>query len=259
VLKSYSTSIHEENTQNPKIDDDFFNCPTQKLSTSKNIFSNTKVSLSIHEEETQIHPKFSQFDKTNNIASNNYSTNRHVDLTEVPEIDDDFFNCPTQKLLITKKLNPKPTVSSSIHEEETQRPPEFSQFDKTNNITSNTYSTSIHGDLKNILKIDDEDFFNCPTQKVPCDSNSKFSKDCKKHELIPIFNNEAETKNLSIQSISKTISPISIKQNKGNIFNFTSQKVLTKVQSKSISNCSININEDVTKNPEQFGKYHDSS
>ncbi|XP_008179404.1 probable serine/threonine-protein kinase DDB_G0282963 isoform X2 [Acyrthosiphon pisum] len=316
--KSYSTSIHEENTQNLNIDDDFFNCPTQKLSTSKNIFPNTKVSLSIHEEETQRPPEFSQSDKTNTITSKTYSTNIYEENTQNPKIDDDFFNCPTQQVSISKKINPKPKVSSSIHdketqellefskpcksnsissksystsiheentqnlnidddffncptqklstsknifqntkvslsihEEETQRPPEFSQFDKTNNIGSNNYSTNSHVDLTEVPEIDD-DFFNCPTQKVPCNSNSKFSTDCKKHESIPIVINEAETKDLSIQSISKISLPNNIKQNKRNIVNSTSQKVLTKVQSKSISNCSININEDVTKNPEQF-------
>ncbi|KAL5240814.1 hypothetical protein ACI65C_008224 [Semiaphis heraclei] len=307
LSNSDSTSIHEENTQIPKIDDDFFNCPTQKVSINKNIFSKPKLSPSIHEEETQIPSELTQPNKTKTITSKTYSTNMLEDLTEVPDMDDDFFNCPTQKLSITKKINPQPKVSSTICDEETQELLEIPKPILNITTSSKSYTISKHEDSNQIPIIDD-DFFNCPTQKIPVskkinlpnvfstiheentqkppevtqlnktninisktvstnkhkdffssqtqtvlsNSNSNISISCRKHESVPTITNGGETQDSLMQSISKINLPSNLKHDEGNIVNSTTQKVLTKVQSNSISKCSINMNEVVTMNPKHF-------
>ncbi|XP_060864930.1 uncharacterized protein LOC132941080 isoform X2 [Metopolophium dirhodum] len=261
VSKSYSTSIHEENHQNAKIDDDFFNCPTQKLSTSKKINPKPKVFSSIHDEETQRPPEFSQLDKTNNIASNNYSTNINKDLTGVPEMDDDFFNCPTQKLSISKNKFPKPKVSHSIHEEETQIPPEFSQFNKTNNIVSNNYSTNINKDLIEVPEMD-VDFFNCPTQKLSISKN-KFPKPKVSHsiheeetQIPPEFSQFNKTNNIVSYNYSTNINKdlTEVPEMDVDFFNCPTQKVLITKKLNPKPKVSSSINDEETQELLEFSK-----
>ncbi|XP_022178771.1 uncharacterized protein LOC111039529 [Myzus persicae] len=244
--KNYNTNIQEDNTQISEMDDDFFNCPTQKVSISKIIPPKPKVSSSIHEEETQIPVELKKLNKIDTITSKNYNTNIQEDNTQISEMDDDFFNCPTQKVSISKIIPPKPKVSSSIHEEETQIPVELKKLNKIDTITSKNYNTNIHEENTQIPEMDD-DFFNCPTQKL------SISKKIQPILKVSSSIHEEETqKPLEFSQFDKTnyitSNTINIQQNKGNIVNCTTQKC----QSNSISNCSINIDEDVTMNPEYF-------
>ncbi|VVC44565.1 Hypothetical protein CINCED_3A023705 [Cinara cedri] len=142
-------------------DDDFFNCPTQKLSIPKNNIITTKPST-INESETQMFLQFQQTSKTNKKNSNS-----NEGLTKLQEMDDDdFFNCPTQKLSISKK-NITTAETSTINNEKTQQIPQQ----------------------------EDEDFFNCPTQKLSIPKKN-----------IPTTINELETQTFSqFQQINKSI------------------------------------------------------
>ncbi|XP_026810302.1 protein PF14_0175 isoform X3 [Rhopalosiphum maidis] len=162
-----SNCVNEDLTEVLKIDnEDFFDCPTQKLSITKKVHLKPKVSSTIHEQETQNILEFSKPSKNNLTVLKKHSTSIHEELTQVPEMDDDFFNCPTQKYALAKKINEKPILSSSIYEEEAQKPSELAHLSKTKNNTSINDSNSINEDLTEVLKIDNEDFFNCPTQKL---------------------------------------------------------------------------------------------
>ncbi|XP_026810303.1 uncharacterized protein LOC113551922 isoform X4 [Rhopalosiphum maidis] len=186
-----STSINENLTEVLKIDnEDFFDCPTQKLLITKKVHLKPKVSSTIHEQETQNILEFSKLSKNNSTASKNYSTSVQEDLTQIPEMDDDFFNRPTQKISISKNIVEKPKISNSIHEEETQNPTEFAQLSITKSNTSSIDSTSINENLTEVLKIDNEDFFDCPTQKLS--TTKKVNRKSKVSSTI----HEQETQNI---------------------------------------------------------------
>lgn len=219
--KAIVSSIHEEETQdlpqlietninkfktlsavnkhkiplNAAIDsEDFFNCPTQKVSVSKKI--NTKVNISSftsNEEETQ---KLPQHCETNTSTCSTYE-----DLNQISKLTDkDFINCPIQIVSVSKKINLKPEVSSIIHKGETQNNPEFLNSSKINKNTNNACSSN--SDLTQVSEVNDEDFFNCPSQKISIFKNSNLEK------KVSSTLHEEETQKLSKLPESNKISTL---------------------------------------------------
>jgi len=168
----------------------------------------------------------------------------------VLEMDDDFYNCPTQKYVYPKKINEKPKISSSIHEEETQRPSELVQFNKTKTNTANTKTE--------VFKIDNEDFFDCPTQQLsitkntnskPKVSSTVHEEETQVTEMDDFFN--CPTQKISIpKKINQSLN-ISIIANKEN-----SQKP---PEFSKLNKINTNISKTDSTVKQKFGKYHDTS
>lgn len=168
INKTFTTSVHKDLTQLPSMnDEDFFNCPTQKLSISKKQKLPEKILTTIHKEEPQKLSMLPQFDQSNSITSKKITTNIDEDLTQIPELNDEqLFHCSTQKLSTSNKKDVSVVkLSTSIHEEETQKLSTFPQVIKIGSLVNEICTTKIHENLTRLQSIDDEDFFNCPSQK----------------------------------------------------------------------------------------------
>ncbi|XP_026810301.1 protein PF14_0175 isoform X2 [Rhopalosiphum maidis] len=251
-----SNSINEDLTEVLKIDnEDFFNCPTQKLSITKKVHLKPKVSSTIHEQETQNILDFSKPSKKKLTVSKKHSTSINKESTQIPEMDDDFFNCPTQKYTMSKNINEKPIISNSIHEEETQKPTELAQLSITKSNTSSIDSTSINENLTEVLKIDNEDFFDCPTQKLSntkkVNRKSKVSSTIHEQETQNILEFSKPSKNYS-SSVQEDLTQIP--EMDDDFFNRPTQKIsISKniVEKPKISN---SIHEEETQNPTEFAQ-----
>ncbi|XP_025407831.1 myb-like protein A isoform X3 [Sipha flava] len=172
--KSCNIGPHEDLAQKPDVDDDFFNCPTQKLSVSKCSSSIPKLSSNVHEEETQGPSETIKSYEAGLSHSKSYNISPHEDFAKKPDMDDDFFNCPTQKVSIATTILSTKNLSSK-HEQETQKRSEF----VCPNINDSSYiknsSSGVYRDLTETSDLNNEDFFNCPTQKLSHSIESKTS------------------------------------------------------------------------------------
>ncbi|XP_050439788.1 putative histone-lysine N-methyltransferase 1 isoform X2 [Adelges cooleyi] len=258
-------------------DEDMFNCPTQKISTSVSTNSLKNVSAGIH-EETQVVSESDQVNATSfsprklineeetqvtNMCENDFfdcptqkclsnienkfdripnkPKNNLVDTQEETQLlteDDDIFNCPTQKISPICKNKSLPTNMSKIHEAETQQISSLDKLDSISKPKSNSFGDQISDE--------DDDFFVCPTQKITSKNRlepTPSSLICKKSNI-----HELETQIASPIKLHKFSKPRTCNfNNKGNdedddFFNCATQKLSLNCKVKPTTSSTTNDN-----------------
>ncbi|XP_050528094.1 putative uncharacterized protein DDB_G0282133 isoform X2 [Daktulosphaira vitifoliae] len=166
-------------------DDDFFNCPTQKISTSFSKNSTKKSVTDINEEETQVIPGLIEPHKEVQVVSNNtIDISNEIETQLFNEQDDDFFNCPTQKIPTSVSHN----STKNINENETEVITHLIKSNKVGTVVSNNTIDNSNEIETQLFNEQDDDFFNCPTQKIP----TSVSQNSTKKALTDINEEEAQ-------------------------------------------------------------------